>query len=143
LQVTVGASSNPDCAITSGGGASTIPGTAKGSTSKLAVEIEFIPGGAGKGIDGSIDITSDAASGNSSATVELKGQATQKTLAAPTPSPIPNDSVSLLGTVRGGISQAPISGSVVTIDAAGNAYSAGANPLGVATTDASGGFRLS
>jgi hypothetical protein len=65
LVVTVNPPSNPDYAITSGGGQSNIPGKAKGNNNSLTVDVEFTPHGPGKNVDGSIDITSNATSGNS------------------------------------------------------------------------------
>ena len=82
LVVTVNPPSNPDYAITSGGGKTTISGKAKGSNNSLTVDVEFTPHGPGKNVDGTIGISSNATSGESSATVELKGSAAQK---KPTP----------------------------------------------------------
>src|SRR5208282_112824 len=45
LDETVGAPTNPDYVITSGGGSSTIPGKAKGVKNSLTVDVEFIPTG--------------------------------------------------------------------------------------------------
>ena len=82
LVVTVNSPSNPDYVITSGGGQTTIPGKGNGDKNSLTVDVEFNPHGPGKNVDGSVDITSNATSEDSSATVNLKGRATQK---KPTP----------------------------------------------------------
>ncbi len=97
LQVIVNPPSNPDYVITSGGAKTTIPGKAKGSENSLTVDVEFIPHGPGKNVDGSIDITSNATSGENSATVNLKGSATQKK-PTPTATPTPTVTATLTAT---------------------------------------------
>jgi hypothetical protein len=91
----VGTPTNSDYLITT-----TVPSTIdpKGS---LKVEVEFTPKGSGTD-DGTIAITSGATSGKTSATVELKGKATQKkptptatATATPTATQTPTDFVAI------------------------------------------------
>src|SRR5208337_3636978 len=84
LLVTVGAPSDAKnyvivfpSAISPVGGTLTIPGS-----KSQQVEVEFVPHGPGKNVDGTIAVGSNATSGPNSATVNLHGNATQK---KPTP----------------------------------------------------------
>lgn len=161
LFVTVGAPSNAQNyvitfppAISPAGGMLTIPGSIS-----QEVEVKFIPNGPSKNVDATIDISSNASTGNSAATVNLHGNSRQKnptatatatatatvtataTLTA-TPSPSPTVSPSptasatpkplLSGIVTSGNN--PVANSSITAWVAGKTgYGTGATDFGFAT----------
>ena len=147
LEVTVGAPTDAKNyvilsppAISPAGGTLTIAGSMS-----QQVNVEFIPQGPGKNEDGTIGITSNATSGASSATVGLKGSATQKNptptaTATATPTVTPTPKALLSGQVTSGGN--PVSNSSVAMWLAGTGYGTGAIQLGATTSADDGRFTI-
>jgi len=141
-------------AISPAGGTLTIAGSMS-----QEVDVEFIPHGPGKNEGGTIGITSNATSGESSATVDLKGSATQKNptptataTATPTASPTattatatPTETSTPKALLFGQVTSEgnPVSNSSVAMWLAGTTgYGTGAIQLGATTSAADGSFAI-
>ncbi|HUY28014.1 MAG TPA: PQQ-binding-like beta-propeller repeat protein [Candidatus Binataceae bacterium] len=100
LELTVGAPTASSYVITSGGGATTIPGKGKGTNNILTVDVEFNASEPLKNVDGTISISSNATSGKTLATVALHANVKQKKQkkapppATPTATPTPTPGAS-------------------------------------------------